>query len=288
MGKEIEQKKQMPIGKSSSKGVKRVMEKNRYIRFDWAAKYMLRNKADFAIFEGLISVLVGEKVTIVELLESESNQEHRNDKFNRVDIKAKDSKGDVIIVEILYFDLGEGADYLYYGQTTLTGVHTHDTLKLTQHEREDLQVVSPEDVFPEYYIIRVNEFNQLATTPLEEWLQYLKDEYIRPDTTVPGLQEARERLEYLRMSPKDRRAYDYYVETLARDTDVERTKLLEAKIEGEKQGRTKGRAEGMEKGMEKGIEKNSIDIAKKMKLKGMSSDLIAEMTGLTINDIESL
>lgn len=71
-------------------------------------------------------------------------------------------------------------------------------------------------------------------------------------------------------------------------TDVERTKLLEAKIEGEKQGRAKGRAEGLAEGMEKGIEKNSIDIAKKMKLKGMSSDLIAEMTGLTINDIESL
>ena len=48
------------------------MERNKYIRFDWAAKYMLRNKADFAIFEGLISVLVGEKMTIVELLESES------------------------------------------------------------------------------------------------------------------------------------------------------------------------------------------------------------------------
>ena len=58
-----------------------MMEKKRYIRFDWAAKYMLSNKADFAIFEGLISVLVGEKVTIVELLESESNQEHENDKY---------------------------------------------------------------------------------------------------------------------------------------------------------------------------------------------------------------
>jgi len=44
------------------------MQRTRFIRFDWAAKYMLRNKADFVIFEGLISVLVGEKVTIVELL----------------------------------------------------------------------------------------------------------------------------------------------------------------------------------------------------------------------------
>ena len=76
------------------------MRKNRYIRFDWAAKYMLRSKADFVIFEGLISALVGEKVTIVELLESESNQESRDDKFNRVDIKAKDSRGQIILVEI--------------------------------------------------------------------------------------------------------------------------------------------------------------------------------------------
>ena len=77
-----------------------VKGKNRYIRFDWAAKYMLRNKADFAIFEGLISVLVGEKVTIIDFLESESNQEHKDDKFNRVDIKARDSKGQIILVEI--------------------------------------------------------------------------------------------------------------------------------------------------------------------------------------------
>ena len=200
-----------------------VKGKNEYIRFDWAAKYMLRSKADFAIFEGLINVLIGEKVEIVELLESESNQEHKDDKFNRVDIKAKDSQGRIILVEIqqsreldylqrmlygvaktitehmgkgmvyeqvkkvysiniLYFDLGEGADYLYHGQTTLVGVHTKDTLQLTQHEKDDLHVVTPEDVFPEYFVIRVNEFNKLAVTPLEEWLEYLKDEYIRPDT----------------------------------------------------------------------------------------------------------
>ncbi len=77
-----------------------VNERNKYIRFDWAAKYMLRSKADFAIFEGLITVLIGEKVEIVEILESESNQEHLTDKFNRVDIKAKDSQGRIIIVEI--------------------------------------------------------------------------------------------------------------------------------------------------------------------------------------------
>lgn len=289
------------------------MEKNRYIRFDWAAKYMLRNKADFAIFEGLISVLVGEKVTIVELLESEPNQEHKDDKFNRVDIKAKNSKGQIILVEIqqsreldylqrvlygvaktitehmskgrdyvdvkkvysiniLYFDLGEGSDYLYHGQTTLTGVHTKDTLRLSKHEQDDLHVVAPEDVFPEYFVIRVNEFDQMALSPLEEWLQYLKDEYIKPDTKVPGLIEARDRLEYLRMSAEQRRAYDNYLDNLVRDTDVMKTKLLEARIEGEKLGHAKG----------------VMDVARKMKKSGLSAEQISQYTGIPIDQINDL
>ena len=325
----------------TKKGRVMVNGKNKYIRFDWAAKYMLRSKADFAIFEGLINVLIGEKIEIVELLESESNQEHKDDKFNRVDIKAKDSKGQIIIVEIqqsreldylqrvlygvaktitehinkgndyvevkkiysiniLYFDLGEGADYLYHGQTVLTGVHTKDTLRLTDHERDDLHVVAPEDVFPEYYVIRVNEFDKMAVSPLEEWLQYLKDEYIRPDTKVPGLIEARERLEYLRMSPEQRRAYDNYLDNLVRDTDVMKTKLLEARIEGEKQGIAKGRAEGLAKGraeglaeghaegLAEGLAKGILAVARNLKQSGMSLDEIAKMTGLSPQEIENL
>ena len=33
------------------------MENNRYIRFDWAAKYMLRNKADYVVYEGFFLAL---------------------------------------------------------------------------------------------------------------------------------------------------------------------------------------------------------------------------------------
>lgn len=311
--------------KGIKKGKMMVKGKNKYIRFDWAAKYMLRSKADFAIFEGLINVLIGEKIEIVELLESESNQEHKSDKYNRVDIKAKDSEGRIILVEIqqsreldylqrmlygvaktitehmgkgfgydqvkkvysiniLYFDLGEGADYLYHGQTTLVGVHTKDTLQLTQHEQDDLHVVTPEDVFPEYFVIRVNEFNKLAVTPLEEWLEYLKDEYIRPDTTVPGLIEARERLEYLKMSDEDRRVYDNYLDTLIRDTDVMKTKLLEAEIQGRKQGEAKGRAEGMAQGKAEA----NLENARKMKELGVPPAIISQVTGLTEEEIEEI
>lgn len=316
----------------------------KYIRFDWAAKNILRNKADFVVFEGLISVLVKEKVTIVELLDTESNQDSRDDKYNRVDIKARNSKGEIILVEIqqirevdylqrmlygvakaitehmgrgmnyehvkkvfsiniLYFKLGEGTDYLYHGQTTLTGVHDGDMLSLTEHEREDLRVVSPEDVFPEYYVIRVNEFDKLATDPLEEWIRYLKDEYISPDTTAPGLKEAKERLEFLRMTPEQQRAYDHYIDTMVRDADVYRTQMLEIKLarekvlaegraEGEAIGRAEGeaigRAEGEAIGRAEGRAEERLENARSLKANGVPVEVIAKSLGLSSEEIEKL
>lgn len=47
-----------------------MLTENKYIRFDWAVKRMLRDKANFAVLEGLVTVLLGEKIVITELLES--------------------------------------------------------------------------------------------------------------------------------------------------------------------------------------------------------------------------
>ena len=187
------------------------MANDKYIRFDWAAKKILRDKSNFCILEGLVTVLLDEPVHIIELLESESNQDDPSDKFNRVDIKAKNSKDEIILVEIqltrelyylerilygvaktitehiqlgnkydqvkkvysisiLYFDLGKGEDYVYHGQTVFKGLTKNDTLQITAKEKDAIHMKAPEEVFPEYYLIRVNAFNKLAETHLEEWI----------------------------------------------------------------------------------------------------------------------
>jgi hypothetical protein len=79
-------------------------------------KRMLRDKANFGVLEGLITVLLNEQVHIVEILESEGNQQTPEDKFNRVDIKAKNSKDEIIIVEI------QNTRELYYLERILYGV----------------------------------------------------------------------------------------------------------------------------------------------------------------------
>ena len=62
------------------------------IRFDWAIKRLLRNKANFVVLEGFLSELLFDNIKIEQILESESNQKTEEDKFNRVDILTQNSK----------------------------------------------------------------------------------------------------------------------------------------------------------------------------------------------------
>ena len=134
--------------------------------------------------------------------------------------------------------------------------------------------------FPEYYIIRVNEFNQVATTPLEEWIAYLKDGSIREDTQAPGLAEARNKLQYLKMSKKERQDYDRHIDAIMTQNDV----LDTAKMEGRAEGREEGREEGRAEGRAEGIKTTALNL-KKM---GMTVEQIMEATGLTKLEIDTL
>lgn len=293
------------------------MAYDKYIRFDWAAKKILRDKANFSILEGLCTVLLQEQVHIIELLESESNQQDLADKFNRVDIKARNSKGEIILVEIqltreiyylerilygvaktitehihlgnkydqvkkvysisiLYFDLGKGDDYVYRGQTKFIGLTKHDELQVTTKERNVINMKSPEEVFPEYYLVRVNAFNKIAETHLEEWIKYLKDGEINEQTTAPGLQEAKRKLEYMAMSQAEKLAYDEHLNAVMIQNDVISAAAIEGRAEGRAEGRVEGRAEA------------TIENARSLKANGVPLDVIAQSLGLTLEVVKEL
>ena len=304
---------------------KQYMDNHSIIRFDWAAKRLLRNKANYAVLEGLVTVLLGEKIAIIEMLESESNQDSANDKFNRVDIKAKDSKGDIILIEIqltrewyylqrvlygvsktitehislgskyeevkkiysiniLYFDLGKGSDYLYHGTTTFIGVHTNDELIVRKRDKDAIRTCSPTEIFPEYFLIRVNEFNEVAKTPIEEWMDFLKNNHIKDNTETPGLREAKEQLRVLQMNDAERKAYDNYLDTIRTQDSVLDTYRTEGLLEGRMIGREEGRAEGREEG----ARNQSIAIAKEMIKMNLDKSIIKRATGLTDDELDNL
>lgn len=304
-------------------------QKDRYIRFDWAVKRLLRNKANFGVLEGFLTVLLGEPIRIVEILESEGNQLNETDKFNRVDIKACNSKDEIIIVEvqntreiyylerilfgvakaitehielgqlysevkkvysisILYFDIGRGTDYLYHGQNSFVGVHTGDLLEVSTKEKNAIVRKLPAEIFPEYFLIRVNEFNKVAVTPLEEWIEYLKTGVIHPDTKAPGLEEARRKLVYYNMNKAEQLAYDEHINAIMIQNDVLSTAAMEGRQEGLAEGRQEGLAEGRQEGLAEGRMEEKQANARRMKALNLPVETICQVTGLSAGEIESL
>ena len=315
----------------------------KYVRFDWAMKRLLRDKANYAVLEGLITVLLGRKYTITKILESEGNQENENDKFNRVDLLAESEKGELIIVEIqntreltyfhrilygtskaiteyislgddydkvrkvysiniVYFDMGQGRDYVYHGKTVFRGLHdSNDILKLTQNQTQTffgakrVKEVGCEEagaIFPEYYILRVNDFNSVAKTPIEEWMHFLKSGDIAQDTQTPGLKEALEKLKYDSLSAEEKAAYRRTVENSVFQKSVIQTSFNEGKVEGIKEGRIEGRVEGRIegriKGRDEGREEMQKQIIKTMIGNGFDDETIAKITSASVEEIKQL
>ena len=296
-----------------------------YIRFDWAMKRLLRDKANFAVLEGLLTTLLGEKITIQRLLESESNQESEYDKYNRVDILAEDSNGTLLLFEIqnnnefayfqrmlfgvsklvteyinrgqgyenirkvysiniVYFSLGVGTDTVYHGKTEFRGIHDNELLRLSPFQQETFNVSEVSQLYPEYYILRVNDFNHWSKIPLEQWIYFLNTGEIPDDATAPGLIEARERLKLGELSKDELKAYYRHLDNVV----ILRDNINTERAEGRLEGRAEGRLEGREEGRIEGRAEEKRALARGFKAAGTPVEVIAQVTGLAVEEIEEL
>lgn len=263
----------------------------RLVSFDWAFKYLLKNKANFDILEGFLSELLNKDIYIECILESESNKNTATDKFNRVDLLVQTGKKEQIIIEVqctsqmdylsrilygtskvitehihegesyknirkiisvsvVFFNMGAGADYIYEGSTVFRGRHCQDILRLNENERRmyEFEHEYPSDIYPEFYIIKVNQFNERIRNKFDEWVYFLKNEKIKSTFKAKGIHSAAEKLDVLRLNEEERRLYERYQD----DSHYEASMIESHYGMGKKEGREEGRKEGMEEGREEG------------------------------------
>jgi predicted transposase/invertase (TIGR01784 family) len=291
---------------------------HKLVRFDWAIKYLLRHKANFDILEGFLSELLHIDIRIEAVLESESNKETAQDKYNRVDVLVTTGSGEKIIIEvqcqtqwdylsrvlygtskviceylkegtsyqaiqkvisisIVYFNLGEGKDYLYRGRTTFKGLHYQDALVLNKNEKalyakeREHTLEEPRDLFPEYYIIKIPAFHEKIQDKLDEWIYFLKNGEIKPEFQAKGLVSAANKLNVLKLNEKERRQYAAYKE--ASHDNASFDAMLEIR---EEQARAAGRTKGIK------------EVALGLLLKNIAPAIVAEVTGLTLQEIAAL
>lgn len=279
------------------------------VSFDWALKKILRSKANFTVLEGFLTELLKQEITIVEILESESNKETSDDRFNRVDLLTKDSKGELLIIEvqyeresdffqrmlygaskviiehiqkndpyssikkvisvnIVYFNLGHGKDYIYKGKTEFIGEYENDVLELSQDQKERFQKEKVHDIFPIYYLLKVNNFNDVAKNTLDEWIYFLKNSGIKEEFKAKGLQEANNLLDIAKLSDEERLIYNKYL-----DLEHSNASWWES---------TYG------DGHRKGLKEGKAEIIRSMLTKGLSIESIMEYTNSTKEEIEGV
>ena len=305
------------------------MEESKYIRFDWAMKRLLRQKANFGILEGFLTTLLGMEIKIKSMLESESNQDDDDDKYNRVDMLAENDKGELFLVEvqnnteyayfqrmlfgtsklvteyikrgqgyenirkiynvnIVYFSLGKGTDIVYHGKTEFRGIHNGDLLELSPFQKQKFHVDAVSSLYPEYYILKVNDFNRVAKNSLEEWVYYLNTGDVPQGAKAPGMEEVKEQLTIDRMNKSERSAYYKHLDNIVILRDNIYTEREEGRLEGRAEGREEGRAEGRAEGEAEGRIAERKETARKMKLLGIPMETISQITGLSVADIGSL
>jgi hypothetical protein len=202
----------------------------------------------------------------------------------------------VYSINILYFGLGQGKDYVYHGRTEFRGIHTNDVLKLSEHQQQQFMCQNVGELFPEYYVLRVDEFDKKAVTPLDEWISFLKTGDIPRNAKARGLTEARETLLFDRLSKKEQQAYDAHMEAVRYQRSVIQTGLIEGRLEGLLEGRAKGREEGREEGRAEGIIEGRTEGKREQALLtarnalsiGMSKEDILKLTGLNEKDLADL
>lgn len=181
----------------------------------------------------------------------------------------------VFSIGILYFDLGQGDDYIYHGTTKFTGLHCKDELMLNENQKLVYRKEHVCDIYPEYYLIRVNQFNDVAKDTLDEWIYFLKNEEIKDEFKAKGLKEAKEKLDTMKLPDNQRKEYERYLEDLHYQASMVESSYGIGEIKGEIKGKLEGRLEGKLE-----VAKNLLDL--------LDDKTISERTGLPIDEIKRL
>lgn len=174
----------------------------------------------------------------------------------------------VYSVNITYHGGGRGTDYVYHGKTEFRGLHNQDLLALNFNQIEQHKVKSVYEIYPEYYILKINDFENEVKTSLDEWMYYFKNTDIKDSFNAKGLDLVKQKLTIDVLSESEYLEYKKF----RKSKDTEITMLQVARYEGQQEG----------------IEKGKMEIAKNLLNLGVKTKDIASATGLSIDIISQL
>jgi len=151
-------------------------------------------------------------------------------------------------------------------------LHQNDLLALSDKQKTTFLKENVSDIFPEYYLLKVNQFNDVAKDTLDEWIYFLKNSEVKDSFKAKGLKEANQVLDIMQLEEKDSYGYNRYLDSL----HLKASELFSMQTEEEFRIREEGKIEG------------KIEIAINLIERGFDDKVISEITGLELEVIKSL
>jgi predicted transposase/invertase (TIGR01784 family) len=168
-------------------------------------------------------------------------------------------------INIMYFRLGQGKDYVYEYEGSFMGRKQKDVLNPTNHQKKKYGIETVADIFPKYYILRVGSFKEeKVMDTLDEWMYFLKKSEIKDEFKAKGMREAKQVLRYENMNPEDQYAYKRHVENKRIEMGVTETAI------------------------DKGMRKRSIEVAQASLQVNIPHETIALISKLTLEEVQAL
>jgi predicted transposase/invertase (TIGR01784 family) len=190
----------------------------------------------------------------------------------------------VISVSLVYFDLGHGNDYLYRGQTVFNGMNLDEKLELSALQKQTYYKATPQELFPEYYLIKINNFNNVSRSPLEDWVYYFKNSELPSKCDKKILSLLSEQLKFDAMDTKEKQ--DYY--RFSKSKRIWDSTIDTAFMEGVEEGIQKGIEKGLEKGLEQGMEKSKVQTIVLAFKNGAEISFISRIVSMPEEEVERI
>jgi len=155
-------------------------------------------------------------------------------------------------------------------------MHKKDRLQLSDRQQFKYKKVEPGEIFPEYYLLKVNQFDNVAKDTLDEWIYYFKNNEIKDEFKAKGLDKVRTILKYDKLTEKEKKEYQHHIENLRYKASIISTLRAEEEYKVFQDGKTEGKIEG------------KIEIVRLMLSEKETIEKISKFTGLSKEEVEKI
>ena len=279
-------------------------------KIDFVFKKIFGSEENPKILIGFLNAVLKPIIPIVEveIKNTDIEKVHVEDKFSRLDVKAKTSNQEIINIEIqlkneynmiqrsLYYwsklyeeQLGDGDRYDKLCRTVCINILDFKYLKNDRfHNGYRLKEIETNEELTdieEIHFIEIPKLKKLNSEEevvdmLEAWVEFLRDpesEVVRKlEMSNSEIREAKDKLYKLSMDEKERELYFL------------REKSIKDEISALANAEEKGIQIGIEQGIKQGIQREKIETVLRLKSLGLNIEQIAKGTCITETEVEKI